>query len=183
MFGSTILSACGPTINYANGSGTGTATCGPGPDLTGDTGITIEVIYMADYSAGNFATTNTAQVVFTPQNLDGGWSPASMTCTATGTFNSATDSCNNPPPAPTVQGNFSSALGTQAQLIALAGSSFTVSETATLVQGTVSNSTGTVFVQYDYSAPTTGAPEPTTMALVGSALIGLGIIGRKRLAR
>jgi len=30
---------------------------------------------------------------------------------------------------------------------------------------------------------TTSMPEPTTMALLGSALLGLGLIGRKRTAR
>jgi hypothetical protein len=34
-------------------------------------------------------------------------------------------------------------------------------------------------VTYNYS----GVPEPTTMAMLGPALIGLGLIGRKRFAR
>jgi hypothetical protein len=35
-------------------------------------------------------------------------------------------------------------------------------------------------VVYDYTIPNTGTPEPTTMALMGGALIGLGLIGKKR---
>jgi hypothetical protein len=31
--------------------------------------------------------------------------------------------------------------------------------------------------------PSTGSPEPATMAMLGSALIGLGVLGRKRFAR
>jgi PEP-CTERM motif len=38
---------------------------------------------------------------------------------------------------------------------------------------------GEVTVLYDYIIPTTGTPEPTTMALMGGALLGLGFIGRR----
>lgn len=44
--------------------------------------------------------------------------------------------------------------------------------------GTAESST-TITVTYDYS-PASVAPEPATMALVGGALIGLGLIGKKR---
>ena len=37
-------------------------------------------------------------------------------------------------------------------------------------------------VTYNY-APQSGTPEPATMAMLGSALIGLGLIGRKRFVR
>jgi hypothetical protein len=39
------------------------------------------------------------------------------------------------------------------------------------------------FITYTYSAPTTGAPEPGSMMLLGSGLLVAGLIGRKKLAR
>ena len=48
-------------------------------------------------------------------------------------------------------------------------------------QTTVSSATYTVI--YNYTVPTTGSPEPGTMALFGSALIGVGFIARKKMKR
>lgn len=39
---------------------------------------------------------------------------------------------------------------------------------------------GTFTLTYTYNPPTTGTPEPATLAMLGSALIGVGLIGRKR---
>jgi hypothetical protein len=49
---------------------------------------------------------------------------------------------------------------------------------------TASGSLGsTAFITYTYSAPSTGAPEPGSMMLLGSGLLAAGLIGRKKLAR
>jgi len=41
----------------------------------------------------------------------------------------------------------------------------------------------TAFITYTYSAPTTGAPEPGSMMLLGSGLLAAGLIGRKKFVR
>jgi hypothetical protein len=38
---------------------------------------------------------------------------------------------------------------------------------------------GTLAVLYDYTPPPSGVPEPATMALMGGAMIGLGMIGKR----
>ena len=45
--------------------------------------------------------------------------------------------------------------------------------------GQVTYADATATVQYDYTIPTTGTPEPTTMLLMGGALIGLGMLGKR----
>ena len=45
------------------------------------------------------------------------------------------------------------------------------------------NAAVTVTVTYDYTQPLFIAPEPMNMALIGSGLIGLGLLKRKRLSR
>ena len=43
--------------------------------------------------------------------------------------------------------------------------------------------TGTVVYSGTFATPPAGVPEPETMALVGCALVGVGLVGRKKLAR
>jgi hypothetical protein len=57
------------------------------------------------------------------------------------------------------------------------------SVTAAVLSGNNGNADVTVSLYYSYDAPPSGTPEPATMTLFGSALVGVGILGRKRLAR
>jgi hypothetical protein len=47
----------------------------------------------------------------------------------------------------------------------------------TVSQVTMASATG--IVEFDYTIPTSGTPEPTTLALMGGVLLGLGLIGKR----
>jgi len=58
--------------------------------------------------------------------------------------------------------------------------SFSGSGGATNLNTTLrSNTTDSVTVTYNYDVASTGTPEPGTIALMGGALVGLGLIGRR----
>jgi hypothetical protein len=58
-------------------------------------------------------------------------------------------------------------------------SAFNVAISSTVLSGTVGDSSGQVVLSYT-TAPS-GVPEPQTMGLVGSALLAIGLLGRKKM--
>ena len=71
--------------------------------------------------------------------------------------------------------------GANVQQISLAGSPTSVSVGMT---GTATNSSPIDSFGLDmYQTATSPAPEPATFGLVGGALLGLGVLGRKKISR
>jgi hypothetical protein len=79
-----------------------------------------------------------------------------------------------------VSNNPQTAFATGGLTLTNAASSFTVTATSAVTAGSMSQSTDSKFVTYDYSVPTvSGTPEPSVMSLVGFGMVGLGILGSK----
>ena len=57
---------------------------------------------------------------------------------------------------------------------------FTVTVTGSGTAPLVTTAQSSLFYEVTASAPQTGVPEPSTMALLGSALVGLGLISRRK---
>ena len=190
VFGSTIFAFCGGTpAQFAGGSGSGSVNC-QSLSALGVTGVTVNAVdlyYLADWQFG-MAPSNTVMITFAP--AAGTWVPPSTLCTITGNGSSATQACtpNGLPTNGTALNATSYALagdvssGSSASAIASSGTLVSIS--SSVASGSaVATSSGGAIIGYDYTVPSTGAPEPATLALVGSALLGLGVIGRKRLSR
>jgi hypothetical protein len=194
--------ASASTISESCGSTTYTAAPGTGASLTGAltptgsftcaslgpvAGIisSIQLFYAADYSFGQTITaTNTVLWTFT---ASGGVWAGGTTDQVTGGFSS---SGNTPaqatgfldPPfngASTTPGQQSSTdpgLGVGTSVFGGVGGTSSANVTA----GSVTSTTGGVFAQITYAPATTGTPEPATLGLMGSALMGLGLLARRK---
>jgi hypothetical protein len=179
---SNISVVCG---NFANVNG--------GVQLgAGYTLLDAFVVFQNDYSLG---AGSSATATFTWSNINTNLSgQGSYTDTVTGGFNSSTytpsgtsvyDPLTGSGCSTTAFNPTSVAGGCATTPSAFLGASSTF--VAANVSGTGANlqSNGSIgvaaYVFYDYSTPATGTPEPATLGLCGAALIGLGVIGRKRI--
>jgi PEP-CTERM motif len=138
------------------------------PTITVAAGSTIQnyqVLATGDYTGGPFGTTSGTSVTMGYLVNGGLVSGASQTLIVSG----GNSSNNVVPPTPfqlgATQGGVTTANG------------FTVSLSSQVTAGTVGASTAQVVLSYTVQS---GTPEPATLGLVGSALVGLGFLARKR---
>jgi len=152
-------------ISFAGGVGSGTVTCaGIAPD-PGFSLTSVTLTLAADYLNGAFTGTNDVRVFFTPTGPSGvNWTPSSQFVDVIGGFSSGAQGLMTIVASGFNNSSFS------------AGESVTVS--SSIISGSVFSSTGNVFLTYT-EAPN-GVPEPSTMGLLGSALLGIGLISRRK---
>lgn len=151
------------------------------------------VVFQNSYQLG---AGSSATATFTWSNIDSNLAPpTSYTDTVTGSFNAQTYTPSATSPYdPLTTGSCSTAAGTFSNVISggcASNPSAYLGADTTFTAATVSGSgsglqaNGSIgaaaYIFYDYSTPSTGAPEPATLGLCGAALIGLGVFGRKRI--
>ncbi len=171
----------------------------PGGILPGDaTNISGYLALNNDYSTGNIGTTNTSETYFTNMTLA---TIGSALISASGLIGSTTYSSNGSGLAAdgTLGGNyFDDPLMSLTLLQATSGFDISFCEAANggtpsnpcdgvstgalpATQGLVGAGTGAAIVVYSYDSAT--APEPGSFLLLGSGLLGLSLVVRKKLAR
>ena len=163
--GNTFLINSG---NSAPGTLNGLVSC-PGIDAgAGNIINSYQIIGTGDYTGGPIGTTTGTQVVLLYTGGAGPVSGATVTETVTGGNNSSGFN-------PATPFNFGAAQNPGTQTIA--GQSINVSSTVT--SGSVGASSGQFAINYTTQA-VGGVPEPATLGLMGSALLGLGFLARRK---
>jgi O-antigen/teichoic acid export membrane protein len=159
-----------------------------------------------DYSGGaNYEPVNSVWTTFTPTGLTSGLSavsdtigvqgfygPSGQPAYQTGSLGFWTNPFSSLLSTVTFQDNINTGALTLSQMEAAFQNSFSVNYTVDsntainavggATQGAVQTDTGQVYVWYTYTT-TNPVPEPVSMLLFGSGLLGLSIIGRKKLGR
>jgi hypothetical protein len=177
---SSIFENCTVGVNdpyvFSGGAGSTTFTCPGATGLPVGAVVTEVILWEAgDYQYGTTGS-NEIQIVDTISsgtwtNVD--WASSTHTCDVSGGGSSNTTPCTYTavyPPSDVYSYDTNAA-----DISTFAASGFTVGSVSTIVAGGAAGSTSGLYVEYDY------APEPTTMAMVGGLLIGLGTLVRKRL--
>jgi hypothetical protein len=162
--------ACGSSLTFSRGVGSAQTISCPGfTNSFGATdliGATLELY--ADYQGGTPNQTNEVLLAFTIANPGTvTWTNGSQNIDVLGQYSSST-TLPSTLPVPD--------LATAGVNFADFASPFTLSVASSVQQGAVDASTATVFVTYTYAT----TPEPATMTLFGSALLGIGFFARKR---
>ncbi len=191
-FGSQLNAFCTPTGTFSGGTGGPiTETCGSFSNIGGgtigsavgqDTITSVEIYLVSDYQVG-FTGSQSVSVTYGTPSAGSFTVPGVDPCVVTGASSSSANTC----------GSYSGTLNTPgtedlvstltgAALQTFAASNFTDAVSSVVTTGSVQTSAGDIIVEYDYVV-NSGVPEPATFGLVGSALLGLGLISRKRFSR
>jgi len=152
--------------NIAVGGAAITVTCASLLSLvSGVTLVSATMDTIGDYTGGPNGTTTGTEVDVTVSGISGFAATSLLSAATGGRFRSAQ---TNP------STNNTTLTASQGQ---------TLSVSAAAVSGSATGASNYTEITYTYSTGTTPSPEPTSMALLGSGLIGLAFAGRKRFAR
>jgi len=149
-------------------------TCGSLDVGAGNIITSESLFYTGDYTGGTFGTTSGTSVV---ETLTNNGSTPFGTISQTLTISGGNSSNSDTPTTPINLGTITP--GTEAST---AFSLAIASTNPTGPSAPVASSSAQVVISYTYSS-TTGTPEPVSMLLFGSGLLGLSLIGRKKFAR
>ncbi len=193
MFGAQLNAFCTPAGTFTGGASVSplSETCGSfgtigggtiGSGIGQDTINSIEIFFVADFATG-FGPSNAVSVLYGAPSAGSFSVPGVDPCVVTGAGGSSANTCGVYSTNVNAPGTTSETSGlTDGALQTFAGTSFNVAVSSAVTSGSVQTSTGDVIVEYDYTL-NSATPEPATLGLVGGALVGLGLIARKRVVR